>query len=89
MKRVSGEPAKTHYQDHNKHLMKLYRGSRRFRFKKIIESLSVQDLALDQMSGSRDATLSLESQLAAFDKKWQTSDHEPLRVVVLYLKDSA
>ena len=86
-KRVKGDPVKSHFQDHDKHQMELYHAARRFRFAMFIESLTVEDLEHDRSLEGGKPLLSLEGKMKQFCEDFETSDHEPSRVVALYLKD--
>jgi len=77
VKRVVGTPEKIHFQDHEKYMRKLYRGCRRYRFGKFIESLTPQDLEHDSSITNKKSLLSLENKMIEFNKQWLTSDHEP------------
>ena len=87
-KRVCNDPTKN-FQDHNKHQMELYRAACCYRFVMFISSLTKEDLENDQRLGRKESLLSLESRMRIFSKEFETSDHEPSRMVALYLKDVA
>ena len=86
-KRVKGDPVKSNFQDHDKHQMELYHAARRFRFAMFIESSTVEDLEHDRLLEGGKPLLSLEGRFKQFCEAFETSDHQPSRVVALYLKD--
>ena len=85
-KRVCGDPTKK-FCDHNKHQMELYKAAYRYQFAMFISSLTKENLENDQRLGSKDSLLSFESRMRSFNKEFETSDHEPSRMVALFLKD--
>ena len=89
VKRVKGNPVKIHFQDHDKHLLKLYRGCRRLRFAKFLQSLTTEQQQEDQEKVSGESVLSIEDRMTAFFSSWGTTDHKPSRVIALYVKDLA
>ena len=89
VKRVKGDPVKGNYQDHDKFMLKVYAACRRFRFSKFIQSLTAEDLEQDRQLQSVTALLSVEERMTTFYKSWETSHHQPSRLIALFLKDSA
>ena len=88
VKRVKGDPVKYYFQDHDKHLLKLYRGCRRLRFAKSLESLTAEQLQEDRDKVSGESLLAIQDRMTALFNSWETTDHKPSRVIALYIKDS-
>ena len=86
-KRVKGDPVKSHFQDHDKHQMEVYHAAWRFRFSMFIKSITVEVLENDHLLEGGKPLLSLEERMKQFCIEFETSDHEPSRVVAPYLKD--
>ena len=86
VKRVNGDPVKKGYQDHDIHLRDLYLACLRYRLHNFTLTLSSEDMtALDNESAIQ-FMVRLEEKYSSYVEEWENTDHEPSKLVSLFLK---
>ena len=86
VKRVKGDPTKSNFQDHERFMLKLYRACRDLRFRRFIESQELEDLQPRVGESNEETLRQIESNVIEFFTGWETSSHEPSRLVALFMK---
>ena len=86
VKRVQGDPVKGNFQDHERFMLKLYTACRDFRFRRFIESQELEDLKAKVGESPEETLRRIENNVIQFFSGWETSKHEPSRLVAIFMK---
>lgn len=86
VKRVNGDPVKGGFQAHENFALKLLKGFKRYRIRCFIASMPVADLRPRANESPAETLLRIEKSFREYCESWETSDHEPSRLVALSIK---
>jgi hypothetical protein len=86
VKKVTGEPSKNHYQQHDKFLDLCKTSCSRLQYRMCILNISLDNLSMKESETQRQYLLQLETHAKNFVTLYQQSPHEPSRVASLFVK---
>ena len=89
VKRVTGDPVKGNYQDHDRFLCKLYKACIRFRKRKFVLAQGIEFWLMKDGETKDQFLRREEERFNDFVTKWETGNHEPSRLVSLFIKYTA
>ena len=89
VKRVTGDPTKNHYQDHDHHLDLCDTSSSRFHDRMFVLHHDASDFVVRDGESNRQFLLRVEEMWMQFTLSYETSLHQPSKMISLFLKQQA
>jgi hypothetical protein len=86
VKRVNGDPIKGGFQSHEQFAKKMYRSCNRFMLRRLITSGFLDGISRVEFESNAHRLRWMLDRYRAFRIMWETSEHEPSRMVALFLK---
>jgi hypothetical protein len=86
VKRVNGDPIKGGFQSHDQFAKKMYRSCNRFMFRRLISSGLLDSITRVEFKSNAHRLRWMLDRYREYRMMWETSDHEPSRMVALFLK---
>ena len=85
-KRVTGNPVKGKFQDHERFLIRLHKAVTRFRFRCFLKAMDTEELTMSKCETPIGYLTRIEEMFTRFVIEWEHSDHEPTRLACMFLK---
>jgi hypothetical protein len=85
-RRVTGEPVKGGFQNHELFMLDVYKAAKLLRQRCFLVASSKEDLLMKEGEAPRSYLIRMLDSIKQYDEGWEKSPHEPSRIVALFIK---